>query len=193
MVFSHASSSATRSLLLRPSTSSSSSVVGVGRSHQSGAVRCFSATRRAEIARASLVGTLVAAPEERTTDNGLESIRLKLASDWGPSTQRRTDWWTVHSYRKDPLAKQRMMSLKIGSLLYVDGTVRMVSGKDEAGRARSHAYLIESKYQVLRNPPGREGTAENVEVEQGDPYAIAADDTPGAAEDRVAAKSAHTT
>ena len=114
MVFSHASSSATRSLLLRPSTSSSSSVVGVGRSHQSGAVRCFSATRRAEIARASLVGTLVAAPEERTTDNGLESIRLKLASDWGPSTQRRTDWWTVHSYRKDPLAKQRMMSLKIG-------------------------------------------------------------------------------
>jgi single-stranded DNA-binding protein len=66
------------------------------------AVRSFSSTRAAALARMTIVGRLGTEPELKESASGKGFIRYVVGTDSGPKDNRTTSWFRVTSFAEGP-------------------------------------------------------------------------------------------
>ncbi|KAF2676714.1 ssDNA binding protein-like protein [Lentithecium fluviatile CBS 122367] len=126
------------------------------------ATRAFSTTRPAALARMSIVGRLGVAPEEVSISGDRTLVRYVIGSNYGKGDDKKTSWFRVASFAQGP-AKDYLMSVPKGSLLYIDADARMETYTDNEGNKRSNLSLIARNFDVLSRPRTEEAPAENDE------------------------------
>lgn len=81
------------------------------------AARSFSTTSRRDLARMILTGRLGTEPELQATASGREVIRYVVASDYGRTQSRKTDWFRVASFPDSESQKNFLLNLPKGYVL----------------------------------------------------------------------------
>lgn len=76
--------------------------------------RSFSTTSRRDLARMILTGRLGTEPELQATASGREVIRYVVASDYGRTQSRKTDWFRVASFPDSEGQKNFLLNLPKG-------------------------------------------------------------------------------
>ncbi|KAF2738518.1 ssDNA binding protein-like protein [Polyplosphaeria fusca] len=127
------------------------------------AVRTFSTTPRAQLARMSIVGRLGTAPEEVNVSGDRTLIRYVIASNHMKGEERKTSWFRVASFVSSQAQKDFLMSIAKGSLLYVDADARMDSYTDAEGNKRSNLSLIARNVDIISRPKVEEAAETNEE------------------------------
>ena len=81
--------------------------------------RAFSASARAAtFARIQLVGRLGGDPELVTTNNGKEVVRYTVATNYGPSEDRKVSWFRVASFMPDGPSRSYLLGLTKGYVFF---------------------------------------------------------------------------
>ncbi|EEH49719.1 uncharacterized protein PADG_05798 [Paracoccidioides brasiliensis Pb18] len=114
------------------------------------ATRAFSTTRPNAVARINLVGNLGGQPELRSTSTGRELVTYSVATSYGPKEDRQTSWWRITSFAPEGPAREHLLSLPKGTLLYVEGDASMRSYEDSDGKKNSALNITQRHYEVLR-------------------------------------------
>lgn len=78
-----------------------------------GAARAFSTSSPRSLARITIIGNLADTPELTSTSTGREIIRYAVASNTGPSNNRKTSWFRVTSFAEGP-SRDFMLNLPKG-------------------------------------------------------------------------------
>lgn len=76
--------------------------------------RSFSTTSRRDLARMILTGRLGTEPELQATASGREVIRYVVASEYGRTQSRKTDWFRVSSFPDSENQKNFLLNLPKG-------------------------------------------------------------------------------
>ncbi|CAF9912312.1 MAG: hypothetical protein GOMPHAMPRED_007625 [Gomphillus americanus] len=127
--------------------------------------RAFSSTRRAQIARITLIGRLGAAPELYTTQNGREIIRYSLGVNRGYDESKQTAWWRVSSYN-DPGSRlgEKILGLPKGTQLYIEGDVWNSKFEGSEGQQITSVSVAQTKIEILKRPVSTEDGGESAPV-----------------------------
>lgn len=77
--------------------------------------RAFSASAAHSLAKMTVLGRLAAEPEVVTLSSGEEMVKYALATNHGPSENRRTSWWKIVYFpRIEHTLKDRLTALPKG-------------------------------------------------------------------------------
>ncbi|KAF6223625.1 hypothetical protein HO133_000468 [Letharia lupina] len=108
-----------------------------------------------------IVGRLADAPEIVATSRGQDMIRYALATNHGPKDNRQTSWWKVASFLPEGGARDLLMALGKGSLVYVEGDCSMNKFQNKDGIASSALNIVQRNFEILdRRDPRAEGQIE---------------------------------
>ncbi|EYE93088.1 single-stranded DNA-binding protein [Aspergillus ruber CBS 135680] len=127
------------------------------------AARSFSTTSRRDLARMILTGRLGTEPELQATASGREVIRYVVASDYGRTQSRKTDWFRVASFPDSESQKNFLLNLPKGSLVYVEADTSLRQYEDAEGKKNTQLSLVQRNIDVLRRPFVRREEGENSE------------------------------
>ncbi|KAI4131993.1 MAG: hypothetical protein LQ338_000977 [Usnochroma carphineum] len=112
-------------------------------------LRTFTTTPRPSLARISLVGRLAAQPELMPTSSGQEMVRYALGTGHGPRDNRTTTWWKVATFLPEGPARDAILALEKGSLLYVDGSCTINKFQDRDGKDQSALSITQRHFEIL--------------------------------------------
>ncbi|OJJ80261.1 single-stranded DNA-binding protein [Aspergillus glaucus CBS 516.65] len=107
------------------------------------AARSFSTTSRRDLARMILTGRLGTEPELQATASGREVIRYVVASDYGRTQSRKTDWFRVASFPDSEGQKNFLLNLPKGSLVYVEADTSLRQYEDAEGKKNTQLSLVQ--------------------------------------------------
>jgi len=124
--------------------------------------RAFSTTRPAQLARMTLVGRLGTDPELVESSKGNSVIKYVVGSGYGPKENRQTSWFRVASFAPEGAARDYVMGLQKGTLVYLEGDATMRMYEDAEGKKQSALSLVQTKVEVLKRPQPKEGDAADV-------------------------------
>ncbi|KAI4108633.1 MAG: hypothetical protein LQ339_002149 [Xanthoria mediterranea] len=121
--------------------------------------RTFSTTRSRPLAKISIVGRLAAEPELKPTSSGQDVIKYAVGTSSGPRENRQTNWWQVASFTPEGPARDSLLGLGKGSLLYIEGNCTMNKFQDKDGNQQSAMNIVQRHIEVLdrRNSDGGDG------------------------------------
>ncbi|KAI4095657.1 MAG: hypothetical protein LQ344_001588 [Seirophora lacunosa] len=111
--------------------------------------RTFTTTRPAPLAKICIVGRLAAQPELIPTSSGDDMVRYSLGTSSGPKDNRQTNWWKVAAFLGEGRARDTLMGLGKGSLLYVEGSCTTVKFEDKDGRSRNTVSIAQRQFEIL--------------------------------------------
>ncbi|KAK6368263.1 uncharacterized protein PV06_09448 [Exophiala oligosperma] len=124
------------------------------------AQRAFSTTRSSQLARMTLVGRIGTDPELIDTGKA-QVIRYVVGTSSGPKDNRQTSWFRISSFAPEGPARDYIMGLSKGTLVYLEGDATMRTYNDADGKKQSALNLVQTKVDVLKRPYPKEGESDD--------------------------------
>jgi single stranded DNA-binding protein len=106
------------------------------------AARAFSTTTPRALAKIQLIGHLAGTPELTPTSTGNDIIKYSLATSSGPRDNRQTSWWRVSAFIEPGPRRDFLLALDKGTLVYVEGEVKMDQFTDAEGKERKALNIV---------------------------------------------------
>ncbi|KAK4939269.1 ssDNA-binding protein, mitochondrial [Elasticomyces elasticus] len=125
--------------------------------------RAFSTSRPSQLARLTLVGRLGADPELVETGKG-QLVRYVVGTSFGPKDNRQTSWFRVASFAPEGPARDYVMGLNKGTLVYLEGDATMRTFEDSDGKKQSALNVVQTKVEVLKRQQPKEDDIEGDSV-----------------------------
>ncbi|KAH8919352.1 hypothetical protein BT69DRAFT_1266757 [Atractiella rhizophila] len=127
--------------------------------------RQFSTSRRADMAKMSLIGRVVAPPKVKTTVNDKEFLIYTVATndpifgqqEEGKPLQPTSSFHNIFCYGS---AVERLKNLEKGSLVHVDATFTVKNERTESGEYKSTIYAHHDRLHLIQRPKARDGEEE---------------------------------
>ncbi|KAA8910905.1 hypothetical protein FN846DRAFT_904676 [Sphaerosporella brunnea] len=127
--------------------------------------RSFSAqAARQNVARVTLVGRLAADPVPSLSGAGREYIRYAVSHNKRQDGEEKTSWFTVFCF--DQRSKDYTMSLRKGTLVYVDGSISADKIIGEDGKTYTTFFILQHSVNALVRPKGSEEQQEQQEQQE---------------------------
>lgn len=109
--------------------------------------RLFSSTAAARMARTTILGRLVAPPEETGTSTGRTLIRYSIASESGPKDNRVVSFFRVASFAENK-QKDYLLGIPKGTLVYVEADTRLRLAEDAEGKKVPRLDMVQRKWRL---------------------------------------------